>query len=237
MKRRFLLLILLGWGPIRAEDAFEQARTHYDMGEFEQALELYQSIPGHSAALDYNIGNTLMRLGRQPEAIAHYRRAQWLRPGDPDIRANLDRAVSQTGAVVPPLPLYRRWAGILNAGHWQLAFLSLCWLGAAFGLARRFFSPLRLAGAWVFPLLLVLLLLSGAGTWASRPGHFFDEGVVLGNSVTARFEPLPDATEHFSLPGGSVVTLVEQNRNWRRIRSENNSGWVPEASVLPLAPQ
>ncbi|MDA3872743.1 MAG: tetratricopeptide repeat protein [Kiritimatiellae bacterium] len=231
------ILLLLVWGPIRAEGPFEQARALYDTGEFEQALAVYRSIPGHSAALDYNIGNTLMRLGRQPEAIAHYRRAQWLRPGDPDIQANLERAVTQTGAIVPPLPLYRRWAGILDAAHWQLAFIALCWLGAAFGLARRFSSRLHLAGAWVFPLLLVLLLLFGAGTWASRPDHFFDEGIVLGDSVTARFEPLPDATEHFSLPGGSVVTLVEQNRNWRKIRTEENSGWVPEESVWPLAPQ
>lgn len=234
--KRLCLLLLLCWAPIQAEDPFEQARTHYDTGDFEQALAMYQSIPGHSAALDYNIGNTLMRLGRAPEAIAHYRRAQWMRPGDPDIQANLDRAVSQIGAMVPPIPLYRRWAGMLDPAHWQLAFISLCWLGAAFGLSRRFSPRLHLAGAWVFPLLFVFLLIFGAGTWASRPGHFFDEGIVLGDSVTARFEPLPDATEHFSLPGGSVVKLVEQNRNWRRIRTEDASGWVPEASVLPLTP-
>ncbi|MEX2605961.1 MAG: SH3 domain-containing protein [Kiritimatiellia bacterium] len=235
--KRWCILLLFFWGPIRAETPFEQARTLYDAGQFEQALDLYQSIPGHSAGLDYNIGNTLMRLGRQPEAIAHYRRAQWLRPGDPDVQANLNRAVAQTGAIVPPLPLYRRWSGILDAAHWQLAFISLCWLGAAFGLSRRFSPRLRLAGAWVFPLLIVCLLLLGAGTWASRPGHFFDEGVVLNDSVTVRFEPLPDATGHFSLPGGSVVKLMEQNRNWRRIRTDDASGWVPEDHIQPLAPQ
>jgi tetratricopeptide (TPR) repeat protein len=235
--KRWCLILLICCGLARAaEDSFERARGYYDTGDFEQALELYQSIPGHSAALDYNIGNTLMRLGRQPEAIAHYRRASWLSPGDPDIQANLNRAVAITGAGVPPLPVYRRWAGLLDPGQWQKSFLTVCWLFAAFGLSRRFSLKLRLAGAWIFPVLFLLLVILGTGTWASRPGHFFDEGVVLGESVTARFEPLPDATEHFSLPGGSVVTLLEQNRNWRRIRTEDTSGWVPENDVHPLRP-
>lgn len=233
---RWACLLLLVCAFARAEDPFQQARGHYDAGEFEKALELYESIPGHSAALDYNAGNTLMRLGRVPEAIARYRRAHWLRPGDPDIQANLQRAVDQTGAIVPPLPLYRRRAGILDASRWQLGFISLCWLTAAYGLSRHFIPKLRSADAWVFPLLILLLAAFGAGTQAGRPGHFFKEGVVLGDSVTARFEPLPDATEHFSLPGGSVVKLLEQNRNWRRIQTEESIGWVPESRIQPLAP-
>ncbi|MGA0333725.1 MAG: SH3 domain-containing protein [Kiritimatiellia bacterium] len=220
--------------PLFAGTAFEEARSLYDQNQFASALERYLAIEGQSAPLDYNIGNTLMRLGRPQEAVAYYRRAQWQDPGDADIRANFDRAISETGAWVPPLPLPRRMTGILDAGEWQALFLISCWAVAGFGIAGLFFRQLRKLFLWILPLAGIWLFAGAAGVWFSRPSLYFQEAVLSDLTVTVHFEPLSDSTEHFSLPGGSVVQLIEKSRDWYKISAGDREGWVRENQVWLL---
>lgn len=233
MKYGTLLICLLAL-PLWSATSFEAAAAAYDQGNYEKALSLYQGIDGQSAALDYNIGNTLMRLNRPAEATAYYRRALWQRPGDPDISANLERAVKRTQAVIPPLPLSVRLAGFLNPQLWQWCLIGSCWLFAGFGLLQRFIKVLRPVSAWVFPMAGLFILFSLAGVWATRPSQIMREAVIIGESAKTRFEPLPDATEHFSLPAGSVVQVGTQNRNWLRITADGKNGWLEATELLQL---
>jgi len=227
--------VLLFWAlPVFAETAFEEGRALYDQGNFAEALADFQSIEGQSAALDYNIGNTLMRLGRPQEAIAFYRKAQWQDVNDPDIVANMDMAITETDAVVPPLPLSRRLSGFLRPAQWQLGFIASCWLFAGLGIAGFRFSSIRESSAWTLPLVGLLLIGGAAGVWASRPSRSFHEAVLKDQSVTALFEPLPDSTEYFSLPGGSVVTLLDHSRNWYKISAAEKEGWVQQDQLIEL---
>ena len=106
---------------------------------------------------------------------------------------------------------------------------------AGLGLAGQFAPRLRPARIWMLPPAGLLLLLAAGGTWASSPSRFRDEAVVVDeHEVTARFEPLPDATEHFSMPGGSVIRITSQSRDWVRIESDGKTGWVRENSVRRL---
>jgi tetratricopeptide (TPR) repeat protein len=209
-------------------DIWDLARSAYDQEDFSTALTHYQTLreQGTSAALEYNLGNTHYRLGHIPEAIAHYRRAQWLRPDDPDVQANLDQAIEQTGALVPNLPPTRKLSEFLTPTAWQKSFLVSCWLIAGVGILSLAVPQVRNARAWTLPLLIFLLILTGCGTLFSRPTGLQQEAVLNGNVVTARFEPLTDATEHFSLPGGSVVHVKQVSRNWVQIVSDEKSGWV-----------
>ncbi|WFB35336.1 hypothetical protein P3T73_14325 [Kiritimatiellota bacterium B12222] len=229
----FLFFTLFSF-TLWADPAFEQGRSLYDQGEFEQALESYLQIPGFSANLDYNRANTLMRLGRTPEALAYYRRALWQKSSDPDIRANLQRASTQLEIILPPLPLYRRMAGFMTTKQWQWTLIISCWIFAGFGMLQYRIPQFKTAAAWVFPLAGLLILSSIAGTWATLPAHWTKEAIVMPEHVTARFEPLPDATEHFSIPQGTLVILGEKSRNWVRIRSGENQGWIPSDSVISL---
>jgi len=232
-----IFILLLSFIPFNLfpEASFTQARDHYDQGEFEEALTSFQSIEGTSAALDFNVANTLMRLNRTAEAIAYYRRAAWQQPGDPDIRANLEKAVDRVGVEYPVLPLSRRLSGFLSARQWQMCFLLTCWFLAGVGLLTRWVKPLRNLTVWIYPLLIALTVFSGFGVWASVPSQFGKEAIVKGDSVIARFSPLSDATEHFSLPEGSLVTLKENTRKWLRVQTGEQNGWVLEDEVVQLS--
>lgn len=234
MRWMLVLLILPLVCSAGPQELFEQATTQYNQGEFEQALETYSRIEGTSPELEYNVGNTLMRLGRSSEAIAHYRRAQWLAPGDPDIRANLERAAAVHGASIPRIPLLRTLTGWWTPKTWQTVFLGGCWITAATGILITWIPRMKPTALWVLPPLFTLLAVAGAATWASLPSRFTSEGVVRGPEQITRFEPLPDATEQAALPGGTVVQVLESTRNWVRIESGDTRGWIPEEHLVQL---
>lgn len=233
MRNRILACTLFCLPLFSASD-FDQARDHFDRGEFEKALRVYQSIAGQSAALDYNTGNTLMRLDRPQEAVAYYRRALWQSPADAEVRANLSRALEVCGAALTPLPLWRKATGFPHPEQWQTAFILCCWVIAGLGILSLRVAALRAGLPWILPLLILLLSVLGAGVWASRPAAYAREAVIKSPKVTALFEPLPDATERFSLSGGSQVRIVKTDRNWALIELQEENGWLPLDELLFL---
>ncbi|MCC5849542.1 MAG: hypothetical protein JJU29_15785 [Verrucomicrobia bacterium] len=238
----FLGLALLIFAPVRADwDAdWVTASAAYDNGEYAEAYALFSELRGDgktSAALEYNLGNSALRMGRPDMAAGHYRLAQWLAPGDPDLRANYELAVDVLGAELAPLPFHRRASAFLPQRMWHNIWYLSLWTLALFGIARMKLDKIRDASPWVFPLLACLLIFSGWGVWASSPRPAQKEAVLLGEEITARFEPHENATAHFALPGGSVVRVEETTRQWTRIRANENIGWVPSDSLSRLMPE
>jgi len=233
----FMFLLPLSLWSTETSD-WESAETAYSQGEFALALTFYQGLKlkeGTSAALEYNIGNTFMRLNRIPEAMAHYRRAQWLAPHDPDIRANLERAQSLQQAQLPDLPVGRRIAGLLSTDVWQILLVLSAWVLGLTGLLRRQSPVLRTAATWILPAAALTLLLSLGNVWLLRPQSLSSEAVARPDTLISRFEPLSDSTEHFSVTGGSVVQVLEQVRDWTRIRVGEKTGWVRTGDLIPVA--
>ncbi len=73
----------------------EEGNKAYQAGTYEAARDRY--LEGIAKGADnahvwYDLGNTYFRLGSFGQAIASYRRAELVRPRDPDIRANLSLA-------------------------------------------------------------------------------------------------------------------------------------------------
>lgn len=230
-----LLLLLLLVLPLHAD--WQSAREAFDAGDFATAYErfLAERVDGASSpALEFNLGNAAFRKGDPALAVVHYRRAQWMRPGDPDVAANLERVLEILGADVPDLPWQRRLSGVLPSRLWTALWLGTLWGTAVLLLASKRVPPLRNALAWALPLLVVLLGIAGFGVWGSSTAAAAREGVLTGGEVVARFEPLDSSTRHFALPAGSVVTIEDQSRDWIRIRSGDSAGWIPGGQLLRL---
>ena len=217
-----------------AESLFHQATVHYNEGNFQKALEAYQDIEAVSPELDYNIANTLMKLDRPAEAIARYRRAQWLKPGDADIQANLKLAVEQADAPLPEIPLLRSLTGWWTPATWQRIFILTCWLTAGLGFLTTVIPRVRALAFWTVPPMLLLLGCAAVGTWASLPSNFTSEAVIKSPEAITRFEPLPDATEKRNVSRGTLVTVLGTERNWIRIQTDEDTGWIKEEELVRL---
>lgn len=76
--------------------------THYQMGEYEEAVRAFRAAASDTGSTStdipatvrqkalYNLGNTAYRQGRLEEAVEHYREALELDPEDQDAKINLE---------------------------------------------------------------------------------------------------------------------------------------------------
>ncbi len=72
---------------------WDLANTAYVNGDYAGAIAIYESILDRglaSARLYYNLGNAYFKEDRTGKAILFYRRALRLRPGNEDVRHNLE---------------------------------------------------------------------------------------------------------------------------------------------------
>ncbi|WP_448577117.1 tetratricopeptide repeat protein [Thermosphaera sp.] len=219
-------------------ELFEQARAAYDAAQWRDAASQYETLLAagyEDAAVFFNLGNAYFRLGDLPRAIACYRAAQYRRPRDPDIAANLRFAMERSGALPLITPAYQRVGHYLSATEWlALAYSAWGMLCVALALARlwtrRRQALLRLAA------LAGLVTLAAGGGWAEWHSlRRAPEAVVHVQEVSARFAPLEDAVVHFSVPAGTIVRLIGEDGTWRRIRAGGKSGWVREHELIPVA--
>lgn len=93
-----LLLLLAGLAAATDSTALTQGNLLFEKDEIEAALEAYaRGWTGSGSRRDgilagvlaYNAGTCALRLGRLPEALLWYRRAETAIPGDPWLRDNL----------------------------------------------------------------------------------------------------------------------------------------------------
>jgi tetratricopeptide (TPR) repeat protein len=93
--------------PTRAADAVPiatRAQDQFEMAVYDDALRLARQA-ARMAPDDANyqvlVGDASFKLGLHADAAAAYARAGILRPGDPSIRARLDRLLSTVRPAVP----------------------------------------------------------------------------------------------------------------------------------------
>lgn len=245
--------LLSGWFPLHGQtmqvpdpgERFREANQLYQENRFPEALEAYQSILGsgfESADLHYNLGNAYFKTGDLGRAILSYERALRLRPGDPDVRANLDLARSLTADAIEPLP--RFW--VLSALDWWVNLLPrgglfilvvLAWLLGASGLCLRILSRgpgRRSLGIWLMAGSGLGLVLFGT-TLLARENVLAgaDWGVILVEEVPVQSAPSQeDDLTLFHVHEGTKVRLDQRTGGWAEVVLEDGRvGWVPSEAL------
>lgn len=154
-----LLLSLSGFAAAAdPEAALAEGNRRFEKDETESALEAYsRGYAGNGSAADgvlaYNAGTCALRLGRLPEALLWYRRAETATPRDPWLRDNL--ALTRRALGDPPAenPAWRFWLenrrSIAEAGV-ALAWVALGLLVAAPRLPRGLLAALALVACAAF---------------------------------------------------------------------------------------
>ncbi|HEX6899949.1 MAG TPA: tetratricopeptide repeat protein [Thermoanaerobaculia bacterium] len=205
------VLLLLAGAPAGAEDteALEAGNRWFEKDDLETALDTYaEGWTGDgsplNAALAYNAGTAALRLGRLPEALLWFRRAQAAAPRDPWVRDNLTAARASLGHPPPEAPL--PWRVLLRHAPW-IAFggIALAWAAFALVALRKPPRPVRLA---------LLAVLSGAvfaaGFLAGR----------VGPRPAVLLEPCPDAKT--GLRAGSEVWVRPDGDGWRIVEEDGD---------------
>lgn len=228
MKPFLTFVLLTSLTASAQQERFLQAEKAYAEGQYQAAIEQYQSLLSDrftQPEINYNLGNAAFKSGNLPLAIKHYRRAQYDAPTDPDIQANLRFALEDSGATLPKQTITQQLVFKLSHHMW-LFFTAILYALTLIILFLRLLTP-RLHPK-TKPLLLLLLtglLISIAALRTHHQRETNSEQIVLQPDTPVHFAPLESSTIAFSLPAGTILqpTQVHQ-QTWIQIRINEQTG-------------
>jgi hypothetical protein len=222
-----------------ADSLFLNANNLYQQGDYEAALEMYNSIilGGHeSADLYYNMGNAAYRSNSIGHAILYYEKALKLEPAHQDAIHNLDfvsRYRLDTFEEVPVLFLgaWIKWViRLLPEKIWSILALFFFIVILAGLLVYLFSRQIAVKKTGFISGLVALVLF--ALTLSSAIDRYRDIvtpdfGIILAPSVVVRSSPSESGTELFVLHEGTKIEMNEEVAGWQNIRvPDGREGWI-----------
>lgn len=249
MKKLIIIILLLAGfsGFSQAEDLFEKGNTAYQQGNYEKAVEDYQQIldnSEYSAELYYNLANAHYKLNHVGPSIYYYEKALQLKPGDEDIRNNIEFArnmaiddieeVEQTGmservnSIIATFT-YHDWTLVAIGFSVLFVILFLFYYFSVKPVAKRI-----LFGGAAFALLLCLISVFFAFQQRSyiQDNEF---AIIFSEQAEVRDEPTMRGDASFELHEGTKAKVLEDYQQWSRIELANGSqGWVKSEDIRKL---
>jgi hypothetical protein len=227
-----------------AQSGFEKGNVFYQKGQYEQAIQAYESVlDSHqqSAELYFNLGNCYYKLHQVAPSIYNYEKALVLAPDDVDITNNLKFAHKLTIDEVKEVPkvgfakLLRDFTGMYHFNTWA-------WISVVFGFLflgffiGYYFSPATLSKRifffGMFLWLIFLFLSIGAGIFEKN--HFVNErpAIVFAEVVEVKSEPQKGSPATFVLHEGTKVFVEETLGKWKKIElTDGTEGWIENEAI------
>lgn len=216
----------------------------YIRHDYATAIQIYEALlkTGESADIYYNLGNSYYKSDNIAKAILNYERALLLKPGDSDVRANLEIAKAKTVDKVVAIPdvffvaWFKSLINCLNADDWGKVGI-VCFVLVLLALCTFLFSKrivLKKIGFISTLVLLVVVLLSNLFALQQKQRFIVrDKAIVLQPSVTVRSTPSETGTSLFILHEGYKVEIKDNSmRDWKEIRLEDGKvGWLPTVAI------
>lgn len=222
----------------------EKAVQLYDEGRYDEAALLYDSLlrlqPGNAFLL-YNRANCAFKAGQLGRAICYYLMASRRRPFHPDIRHNLQYALTLAKDEIPlPEPFFLiRWLGdigsLMPSALWWLLALLLT-LAAMSAMAFYTFSRDMSRRKWGFRIsvsLFVLALLFILPPVVHQSLLNQKLAVVTAPVCDVSSEPSPAAPKIFLLHEGAVTRVKDSTESYYHIVVDRRrQGWVEKSKVI-----
>lgn len=235
--------------------AFQRAAELHEVAlaqESASATDLGSDAGHANGALEYNTGNAWFLAGDLGRAIVHYRRAQLLRPGDPQIEANLatararrrDQLDESAGRAAAETIFFWHRAVGYRTKLWLalIAWLGVCGAGGLLAIQRARTRAANAAGGTRTGVPLRVLIVSALALLAMGGSYLAeasergarDAAVVVASEVELRTgdgESYPARYEN-PIHAGAEVTIGETRAGWVEIElPDGKTGWVAAASI------
>lgn len=233
--------------PVRAQEnvrLFGEGNNHYMAGEFEEAAGDYRQLLAQGfrgAAIHYNLGNALYKMGKVGPAILEYEKAAILAPDDDDVRDNLEfvrslTADKTTGNGAQTTSFFvERLLGLTTLDQDAAVMVGLYLLASALVAVRIVSSRpgLRRAALWGMAALALPLAVAAGGYGVKLyRAETTTHAIVLQERLDVRSGPGDDNTTLFTIHEGLKVRVRHQQGAWFQVSLENGlNGWVPSAAV------
>lgn len=212
----------------------------YAKNDYASAIQIYEGLlqQGESADLYYNLGNSYYKADNIAKAILNYERALLLKPGDNDIRFNLDLARSKTVDKVEPVPeiFFVTWIksliNCMGVNAWTklgITFFILLIISLSVFI---FGKKLLIKKIGFISSIILFIFVVLTNIFASQQKDSLinrTHAIVINPSVTVKSTPNESGTDLFILHEGRKVQVTDNSmKEWKEIKLEDgNVGWVP----------
>ncbi len=224
-----------------------QADSAYIRGDYASAILIYEDIlanKGESADIYYNLGNSYYKNNNIAKALLNLERALLLKPGDSDIRFNLDLVRSKTVDKVNPVNevFFVTWfnsiKNSLGADEWAkvaiFSYVTFIVSLIIYIFEKKFI--LKKIGFIAAVITLILVILTNIFAY-SQKNLLMDRknAIIMVPSVTVKSTPNEGGTDLFILHEGHKVNIRDSSmKEWVEIKLEDgNVGWIP-LSVIEI---
>lgn len=251
MKRYiFLFAMILVSVAVFAQSAENRAIKAYDNKNYEEAINIYDSIvqSGNvSSRLFYNLGNAYYRAGDNGKAVWNYERALKLNPRNTEARENLEFVKTKlTERILPEeniiVVFFQELQDLMSPNGWAVTGMvafALFIIGFA---TYSFCSGLGMRKLGFFGGIVMLLLCIFANVMSSKAGKRMTEmryAIVLNDSTTlstVSHHPTSTAEEAFSLHAGAKLEKLDSAKldteTWYKVRTEDRrEAWVDGSTI------
>lgn len=242
-----MFLILNFNGIAQNPSAFEKGNTFYNNGQYNEAIEQYQSIiktGKHSAEVYFNLGNAYYKLNHVAPSIYNYEKALQLAPNDKDIKNNISFARNMTIDAIDVLPevgfskLTKNTINILTFNNWAKLSVALVILFVILFLMYYFsFSTtqkrLSFVGSFIVLFLAIIALVFAFQKYNLTQNNH--PAIVFSKESRVMSDPNKTSSEAFRLHEGTKVQVLEAYDNWNKIKlSDGKIGWIPSQDIKEL---
>lgn len=244
MKKLFGILALLFSVMLTAESPsalFDEGNKAYVDGDFELAVQLYDSIrkQGYeSTELFYNLANAYYKNKQVAQAILNYERAASLSPYDEDVQNNLkiaQGAVLDKFEVLPePLfkTLYMDVMKMFSPSLWSvlaLVFFILMSLAIYMYLFTSIKRPGFITG--IVSLIFGSLCLTMAFVYSNHKETHVP-AIIMSASSYVKSAPSESAEDMFILHEGTKTEVLDELEGWKKIRLiDGKIGWIESGDL------
>ncbi len=218
---------------------FYKANSLYEEGRYDEAIKVYSGLIEQgfeSGNLYYNIGNSYFKLGNLGKAILNYERANKIIPGDSDLKSNYNFAISRVLNPVSAkaVPFYKKMTALYNGLSidgltvlLSVIFITMLLFVFIFFIVK---PDVRYKTA-AFVILIVFFLIT-LNTLIERINADNRVAVLISESSDATFEPIENATVHFTIYEGATIHIVQEKKDWIKVRRQDGKiGWIKRADL------
>jgi tetratricopeptide (TPR) repeat protein len=242
----FILIFQNGFAS-NVNEAMQKAGEYYRSGEFDKAIEIYESLSSEGyegTSLYFNLANSYYRIGKLGYAILNYERALELSPTDEDIKHNLAFANLSTVDRVQPLPtffIFEWWEALLaslSVNGWTYAalffYLVLIFLFVFYFFAKTISQQKIILFSGLAALVILAITVSLLVVKINREQTHIS-GVIVEQSITVKTSPDIKSTDAFVIHEGLKVKMEDKLDEWVKIRlADGKVGWIENDSVVRI---
>lgn len=220
------------------------ADSAYIKNDYATAIQIYENMlqQGESADVYYNLGNSYYKSGDIARAILNYERALLLKPGNEDIKANLEIARSKTVDKIDIVPevFFIGWIkSLINSisidvwAYWGITFFILLIISLYFFIFSKQVTRKKIGFIGSIACFIFVICSNMFASYQKRTLTDRNTAIVVIPSVTIRSTPNENGTNLFVLHEGSKVLIKDNSmRNWKEISIDDGKvGWVSSSDI------